>query len=113
MVDSSTWFCFETLRWYWCDSTRFLMRTWSSVVENGLVRKSLAPADKAASLVSSSARAVSRTMGMLCVGVCSRISRQACNPSFSGIIMSSRMMSGRNWLAFSIACWPSTASSTW
>ena len=40
-------------------------------------------------------------IGMFCVGVCARISRQACKPSFSGIIMSSRMMSGKNWLAFS------------
>ena len=89
------------------------MRTCSSVVENGLARKSLAPADSAASLVSSSARAVSSMIGMFWVGVCSRISRQACSPSFSGIIMSSRMRSGKNWLAFSTACWPSTASSTW
>ena len=112
MVDSSTWFCFASLRWYWWDSTRFLMRTWSSVVENGLVRKSLAPAESAASLVSSSARAVSRTMGMFCVGgVLADFAA-----GLQAVLLRHHHVQQddvrQEWPAFSTACWPSTASST-
>ena len=88
------------------------MRACSSVDENGFARKSFAPNSSALNLVSSSARAVSRMTGMSAVSSRLRNSRHTSRPSISGIIMSSRMMSGKNCVAFSSACTPSAASST-
>ena len=112
MVVDSAWFWLESFRWKSWDSTRFLMRACSSVEENGFARKSLAPSSSALNLVSSSARAVSKMIGIEAVPSRFRNSLQTSRPSISGIIMSSRMMSGRNCVAFSSAWVPSTASST-
>ena len=89
--------------------SRFFMRVKTSSLLNGLVKKSSAPFSSAVILTLSSARAVNNMILIAWVSLSSLSNLQTVNPSISGNIRSSSMISGLYFLASSRPFLPSRA----